>query len=298
MPRELFNKVVGEARENDVDDSGAPRGTTSNVFRRITRMIQDDEVAYAQVSGELREARAKAEKLSRQRSLLRRALARWVLKQRDMIDRMGSDADEEDRRSTKIIYKYIAAPAATAPEMPATQPPPYHPVVFPTSPTPAQPSSPPPAFPNPPPVVPTTYQNPPPPQVPGSSPVALPPPPPLPVSTPAPPLPPSATPPAMPAPPAPSATPPAIPAPPVPSATPPATPAAPLPEPQAPPAPEPTPPAREKNACQDYRLMGFDKCRQMDGCKTSTACGCIPSECSCGDDKCIFGTSGSLRGLK
>lgn len=49
MPRELFDKVVREATENNVDASGSPQGTTSNVFRRITKMIQDDEVAYAQV---------------------------------------------------------------------------------------------------------------------------------------------------------------------------------------------------------------------------------------------------------
>lgn len=47
---EEVERAVRDAREGDVDDAGAPRGTTPNVFRRITKMVQEDEAAYAEVS--------------------------------------------------------------------------------------------------------------------------------------------------------------------------------------------------------------------------------------------------------
>lgn len=49
--------------------------------------------------------------------------------------------------------------------------------------------------------------------------------------------------------------------------------------------------------CQKWRQYGHARCKDMNGCRVSTSCGCIPSQCSCGDDDCIYAEPSARRGL-
>ena len=41
--------------------------------------------------------------------------------------------------------------------------------------------------------------------------------------------------------------------------------------------------------CGKYREFGYSKCSDFEGCASATTCGCIPSNCNCGDFDCIYG---------
>ena len=41
--------------------------------------------------------------------------------------------------------------------------------------------------------------------------------------------------------------------------------------------------------CGKYREFGYSSCSDFAGCRSTTACGCIPSNCNCGDFDCIYG---------
>ena len=71
----------------------------------------------------------------------------------------------------------------------------------------------------------------------------------------------------------------------------------------APPAREPSDPCANPDInaawveprCGMWREAGFTRCKDMPGCRVSTSCGCIPAQCSCGDDDCIQGRATPRR---
>ena len=45
----------------------------------------------------------------------------------------------------------------------------------------------------------------------------------------------------------------------------------------------------EPPLCGKYRQLGYAKCADLEGCRNTEACGCIPSACNCGDFDCMYG---------